>query len=113
MPMYDYKCGACGHEATDVFRRMTNDAPEPCPVCTAAMARVPTVSRARPAEFHTPIDMYSIALNEDSEIAAFKQRAPDVDVSTDQNDPMYGIPVARTRHQKQQALRAMGYEERS
>lgn len=111
MPIYDYKCPACQHVSIDVYRKMNNESPEVCPVCTAAMERVPVLAHTSMKEFHTPIEMYSIALDTDEEIQSFKRTAPDVDVSTDQNDPMYGIPIARSRHQKLQALRAAGAQE--
>jgi hypothetical protein len=83
-----------------------------CPKCqkpdySKQIAQVATDLR----EFHTPIEMYSIALNDDDEIKEFKRRAPDVDVATDPRDEMYGIPIARSRKQKLQALKAMEFTE--
>jgi len=45
------------------------------------------------------------------EIRAFKQRCPDVDLSDDPDDPMYGVPIARSRKAKLEALKAAGFVE--
>lgn len=111
MPRYDYACSSCGHAAEEVHS-IHLDSLTICPKCqdpsyAKQIAQVATDLR----EFHTPIEMYSIALNDDEEIKAFKKSAPDVDISTDQADPMYGIPIARSRKQKLQALKAMEFTE--
>lgn len=113
MPLYDYKCRTCNHTAEE-FRKITSDSskPEVCPECTAqTYERLPSLVHTDLKEFHTPIEMYSIALDSDDEIREFMRKAPDVQVCTDPNSDMYGIPVARNRHQKLQALKAMNYEE--
>jgi len=61
--------------------------------------------------FAVPIEMWSIAMDDDEEIRAFCLKAPDVSVSIDPNDPLYGVPIARNRQQKLQALKATGYAE--
>lgn len=111
MPLYDFKCGVCGHTDEEYFKQ----APEvaECPKCAAAAyRRLWTVGRGKDAEFRTPVDLYSIAMEDIDEIRAFKQAAPDADCSDDPNDPMYGIPQARTRQAKLQALKAAGFTER-
>lgn len=113
MPLYDYVCDNCKRSTIDIYHPMSFTGTVICQACGAEMHKIPAVSRARAPEFHTPIEMYSVALNDDGEIAAFKQHAPDVDVATDPADPMYGIPIARTRHQKLQALKAVGFTEKS
>jgi putative FmdB family regulatory protein len=111
MPRYDYACSSCGHAAEEVHS-IHLDSLTICPKCqkpdySKQIAQVATDLR----EFHTPIEMYSIALNDDDEIKEFKRRAPDVDVATDPRDEMYGIPIARSRKQKLQALKAMEFTE--
>lgn len=111
MPRYDYACSSCGHAAEEVHS-IHLDSLTICPKCqkpdySKQIAQVATDLR----EFHTPIEMYSIALDYDEEIKAFKKLAPDVDISLDQKDPMYGIPIARSRKQKLQALKATEYTE--
>lgn len=45
MPLYDYKCDACGHELTDVHQSMKDDALTLCPHCKKdALYRVPQVT---------------------------------------------------------------------
>jgi putative FmdB family regulatory protein len=113
MPMYDFKCGACGH-ADDEYRKMDSDPTQECPKC-GALAYVKQVSLPHTLmqEFHTPIDLYSIAMEDPAQIRAFKQAAPDVQCSDNPEDPAYGVPIAASRHQKLQALKAAGFEERT
>lgn len=114
MPLYDYKCPKCDQEVSDVFRRMMSTHDEPCPNCGAAMAKVPSLPHTDIKEFGTPIEMYSIALDNDEQIRDFVRKTNgNIDVPTDPNDPMYGIPIARTRKQKLAALEAAGYVERN
>lgn len=111
MPIYSYCCSNCQH-ADDEYQKMSSGSLTECPKCRAASYhRVPTLAHTDLKEFHTPIEMYSIGLNDDEEIRAFKAKCPDVDVATDPNDPLYGIPVARNRAQKKKALDAMGFVE--
>ena len=113
MPIYSYRCEACKH-GTEEFQRMADVALTECPKCKQAQYhRVPCLAHTDLKEFSSPIEMYSIALNDDEEIKEFMRKAPGVDIATDPNDPMYGIPIARSRKQKLTALKAMQYTERS
>lgn len=112
MPLYDYKCETCGHLAEE-FKKITSESkPEICPHCSAqTYVRQVSLPHTDLKEFHTPIEMFSIALDTDEEIAEFVRKCPDVDVCTDKSSDMYGIPVARNRKAKLQALKAAGYQE--
>lgn len=70
-------------------------------------------ARLKSDSFAVPIEMFSIALDNDVEIAAFRLKAPDVEISSEWANPLYGVPVARNRHQKLQALKAAEYQERN
>lgn len=82
-----------------------------CPHCHYTAVRVPSLPHTTLVEYSKPIEMFSIGMNDDEEIREFKRKCPDVDVSTDPRDEMYGVPVARTRQQKLAALEAAGFEE--
>lgn len=112
MPIYCYRCEACGHEVEE-YQSIHDVAFLRCPKCAATevYGRIPTLPHTDIKEFQTPIEMYSIAMNSDEEIRGFAARCPGVDVSADPEDPLYGIPVARTRQQKLHALKAMGCTE--
>lgn len=111
MPIYEYECEACGHE-DDEFQFMHDDHLTICPKCQMAeYKRRPSLPHSDMIEFHKPVELYSIALNDDEEIRAFKRKAPDVHVETDPRSEMYGIPIAKTRKQKLDALEAMGHVE--
>lgn len=112
MPLFDMKCSQCDH-ADEEYLKIHADSIQVCPKCNhLAYEKQVSVSRAKDAEFRTPIDLYSIAMESQEEIQAFKRRAPDVDCSDDPNDPMYGVPIARTRQAKLQALEVAGFQER-
>lgn len=112
MPMYCYECDKCGYAAED-FQTMRDAAHTICPVCSeTAYHRVPTLPQTDMREFQEPIEMYSIALNTPEEVRQFQAQCPDVKISDDETDPMFGIPVAATRKQKLAALRAAGFTEK-
>lgn len=115
MPMYEYLCAACGHQDDEFFKMSTSSDPRTCPKCDMKGVYVRQVSLPHTdlKEFHTPIEMYSIAMNTREEIEEFLRAAPGVDCSLDEADPMYGIPIARSRSQKKHALKAAGYVEKN
>lgn len=111
MPLYDFKCRACGHAAEE-YQRMSAPPSQDCPQCGAPeYNKQVSLPHTDLKPFHKPIEMYSVAMEDLGEIRAFKQRCPDLDLSDDPADPMYGIPVAATRKAKLQALKAAGYVE--
>lgn len=111
MPIYSYVCDTC-KLAKDEFQFMAHPAFTQCPTCGAdTYHRVPTLPHTDLKEFHTPIEMFSVAMDNDAEIRAFKASCPDVDVETDPRSESYGIPIARNRKQKLQALSAAGFIE--
>jgi putative FmdB family regulatory protein len=116
MPLYDYKCDGCKH-TDSIFLRMKdcneNTIVMPCPKCSANFRRQVSLPHTDLKEFHKPIEMFSIALNDDGEIAEFRQRCPDVEVESDPEHPNYGVPIARNRKQKLDALSAMGFTEKN
>lgn len=112
MPLFDFKCEACGHADEEFFKMASSDRQE-CPKCGAATyQKQVSVGIPRQVEFHTPVELYSIAMEDQDEIRAFKQSAPNVDCSDDPDNPMYGVPIARTRQAKLQALKVSGFVER-
>lgn len=83
-----------------------------CPICrTKTYRRIPSVPNTNLRGYHTPIDMYSIAMDDDAAIKEFIGKCPDVEVATDRADPMYGVPIARNRRDKLQALKGAGFVE--
>lgn len=115
MPIYEYECTECSH-ADDEYQKMSAEPLTRCPKCNSDAYRklISCPSGAMEKNFFTPIQMYSIAMDNDDEIKAFRRRCTsnEIDVSMDQNDPMYGIPIARNRRQKLAALQASDYQER-
>lgn len=112
MPIYRYRCESCKHEHED-YQHMKEDAWTQCPACGGTdYRRVPCLPHVE-QQFHKPIEMYSIALNTRKEIDAFRRACPDVAISDDPSNPLYGIPIAATRSQKLAALDARGFTERN
>lgn len=110
MPIYDYAC-PCGHKDTE-FQKMSSKPLTVCPKCNGGeYHRVPSVPHTNLIEFHKPIEMFSIAANSLEEIREMQAKAPDVQISDDPNDEMYGVPIVRNRAQKLAALAAVGFQE--
>lgn len=110
MPLYDYICEACGLSSEE-YESIHAEPQTVCPVCgEAQFHRVPSVGRP-PQEYHRPIEMNSVALSSKEEVRAFQQRNPGVDCSDDPRDPLFGVPIARTRQQKLSILKNEGFVE--
>lgn len=110
MPIYSYTC-LCGH-ADDEYQKMSSEPLTVCPKCQGPWyRRVPTIPHTNLIEFHTPIEMFSVACNNDEEIREMQRRVPGLDISTDPKDEMYGVPIARNRAQKLAALEVAGFVE--
>lgn len=116
MPIYVYLCERC-NKVHETFQHITDDSIIACPICgeqdPLINHKVPQLPHTDMIEFARPIEMLSIALNTDDEILEFKQKCPDIDISLDPTSINYGIPIARTRKQKLQALDAVGFVEKS
>lgn len=111
MPLYDYKCSECGHTHEE-FYRITSEPVQVCPKCNRqTYQRQVSLPHTDLKEFRTPIEMFSIAMEDPDEIREFARKCPDVDVCTDPDHPDYGVPIARTRKAKLQALKAAGFIE--
>lgn len=110
MPMYSYLCGKCGH-ADDEFQRMADAHLTACPECAGAYVRQVTAPHTDLKEFSSPIEMFSIALDTEDEVRAFKLKCPDVEMQDDPKHPDFGLPIARNRKQKLAALKAVNYQE--
>lgn len=112
MPIYTFQCDQC--ESTDQhFRHMADrDDPEECD-CGGTLVRVfdPGGSRGMIKEYDKPIEMMSIAC-QPGEIAEFQRRNPDAQISTNPKDPLYGVPIARTRQEKLAILDREGFLEK-
>ncbi len=112
MPLYEYKCGDCNHEDTELHTMAT--VLTVCPKCKGAhyqkqISHVHTDLQ----NFHKPIEMFSVAADTPEEVRKFQQQCPDIEISDDQSNPMYGVPIAKNRKGKMQALAAAGFSERN
>ena len=113
MPIYCYHCDDCGRDDEE-FQSIRSIAIDRCPVCTSkTYHRVPTLSHSMDRAYAKPIEMQSIALNDPDDIRAFIRRNPNVPMSENPHDPLYGVPVARTRAEKLRILKNEGFQEKN
>ncbi|MEM8737268.1 MAG: zinc ribbon domain-containing protein [Planctomycetota bacterium] len=104
MPLYSYECESCGH-ADDEFQRMVDAPLTRCPVCGAdTYSKQVSLPNTDMTEFHTPIEMLSVAGHPDDTAELQRKLGSDIEVRD-------GVPIARTRKQKLHVLKTLGYTE--
>ena len=119
MPIYVYQCCVCEHEFEE-FQHIHDEPIHDCPKSKSeadhfmpeTVNRIPTATHTDMKEFNKPIEMHSLGLAHPDELAAFRQRNPDVTISSDEQDPLYGVPIAHTRKEKLDILKVEGWEEK-
>ena len=111
MPIYVYRCQECDDE-TEEFHHINEKVLILCDTCKVSKRRVPCLPHTDMREFHNPIQMQSLGCSDPQEIRAFQLRNPDAKISTDPKDPLYGVPIAHTRKEKLDILKAEGWEEK-
>ena len=115
MPLYNRECRECGHTDTE-FDHIANVGPHnrliECPACHA-MAYERTIEGFNTdlKTFHTPIEMHSVAATSWEEIREIQEKCPDVQISDNPDDELFGVPIAKNRKEKKQVLAAVGYVE--
>lgn len=113
MPIYEYRCEECAHTSEE-YQSIRSDPLTACPkCCSSSFHRVPSLTHSLNTPYRIPIEMHSIALSNQDDIKAFKQRNSDVPISTNPNDPLWGVPIARSRAEKLKVLRNEGFVERN
>ena len=113
MPIYEYECLNCSR-VSEEFQHIHDD---PLLLCTGCgqetLVRRVSLPHTDMREYQTPIVMYSVAATSEEELLDLKLKCPSVDISTDPNEELYGVPVVRTRKEKLAVLRAVGFEEKN
>lgn len=117
MPMYSFACTWCKHTDSE-FMQMANSVPIGeviiCPKCGHTnYQRQVDLAHTDLKEFHEPITMFSVGCNSWEEIREIQKKCPDVQISTDENDELFGVPVVKNRHEKMQVLAATGFMEKN
>lgn len=115
MPMYSFSCGVCQHSDTE-YMPIAKAVPIgdciECPTCGhKAYRRHIDLPNTPLTEFDKPIEMYSVGCRSDEEIREIQKKCPDVKISDDPDDELYGVPVVKNRHEKLKVLKAVGYVE--
>lgn len=108
MPMYPFKCDACGHVDTHFCTISQYTDRIECPQCEEMMHRTyEGTPSTLDTPFHKPIEMFSVAPNNPAEVAAFRKANPNVQLNSQL------VPIARTRAEKLQILKSVGFEEKN
>lgn len=115
MPLYGFACDQCAHRA-DEFDLMKNSVPvgdyKVCPVCGhLAYRRQADQTSTDLKEFHTPIEMQSVAATSWAEIRQIQENCPDVRISDNPEDELFGVPIVKNRKEKSQVLKTTGFME--
>lgn len=58
-----------------------------------------------------PVEMLSIAVDNEDEVDEFRARNPGTEISRDRRSPLFGVPVAKSRSEKLRILKKEGYIE--
>lgn len=108
MPRYQYACDACEHEF-ETFQHIRSEPMIRCPECgKPRLQRVPQMCGTLNREYKKPIEAFSIALDTEEEIDAFRDRNPGTDISRDRRHPLFGVPVLRSRAEKLRVYKREG-----
>lgn len=111
MPAYPYVCDKCGHVATEFCTISQYRRQIPCVQCSDGTQMRRSFAGKGPhsldVPYQHPIEMFSIAPNNPTELMAFQRRNPNVRL----NDQM--VPVVRSRQEKLRVLRNEGFEEKN
>jgi putative FmdB family regulatory protein len=114
MPLYTYHCDSCGQTSIE-YQRMADN---PLVICTfcgrETLKKVPSLfGTGGLKDYDKPIEMFSVGCNSKEQVREIQEKCPGVEISDDENDPMFGVPIAANRKQKLSVLKAVGYVERN
>lgn len=111
MPCYPYICDVCGTTAEEMVPMSQYQGEIECPYCDdGTMMRrefAGTTPHTLDHPFQHPIEMFSIAPNNPTELAAFRERNPDVKLDRQL------VPLAHNRAEKLRILKNEGFEEKN
>jgi putative FmdB family regulatory protein len=108
MPIYEFKCRLC-HKKIEIYRKMADyQLPCDCPVCGNETDKQVSQTTTDLKEFHTPIELHSVAAVTPKQIREFQEAGIDIG---DPRSETYGTPVVRCRKDKLKALDVAGFTE--
>jgi len=116
MPCYEYAYeDVSTGETVELYQTMAEPAYAVHPETGRPLRRVPQLPRVHgqygEGNGCEPIEMLSIALDNEDEIAAFRQRNPGATISGRRGDPLFGVPIAHSRGEKLRILDREGFQE--
>lgn len=113
MPMYSYRWTDEAGGNFEEFQHMREDAlkQKNGRPCERTLQMFRPVTKYGEGSGTNPIEMLSIGVDSEEEIAAFRRRNPGVEISSDRNDRNFGVPIATSRKEKLQILKNEGFVE--
>lgn len=114
MPLYDYYCPNC-KVTEEKFHHVAEDDLVQCEHCNewTLIKLIPTSMNTNHTAYHKPIYMYSLGLTHPDDVRDFQQRNPGIEIETDPSHPDFGVPVARSLHEKKSILKTEGYVDKN
>lgn len=116
MPYRTFKCYKC-HHVVEELQSIHEDTNPRC--CGNDMSRDYALENNKSKSssithrFGKPIEMISVALDNEAQIKGFQERNPNIEISSDRSNPNFGVPIAHTRQEKLQVLNNEGFVERN
>lgn len=113
MPMYPYRYTDEPGGTFDEFQRMTDPhlTEKDGRPCERTVAPFKAVTAYGEGNHCDPIKMMSIAVDNEDEIAAFRERNPGTEISSDRRSRDFGVPVVKSRSEKLRVLAREGFVE--
>jgi putative FmdB family regulatory protein len=115
MPLYTFECVLCKHRDTELYpmsQAVTVGDQITCPKCgKCSYRRQIDLPHTDLKDFWKPIEMHSVAATSEEELRELKGRCPDVEISTNPNSELYGVPIVKNRAEKRKVLQAVGFHE--
>lgn len=113
MPLYTYRYTDAEGGTFDEFQHIREEAftlKDGRPVERTVQAFKP-VTQYGEGSGTKPIEMTSIAVDSPEEVDEFRRRNPGTEISRNLNDPLFGIPVVKSRSEKLRVLNNEGFVE--
>lgn len=115
MPLYTFHCVLCGHDDTELMPMsdaVTIGEQITCPKCSkTGYRRQIDIPHTDLKDFWKPIEMHSVAATSEEELRDLKEKCPDVEISTNPDSELYGVPIVKNRAEKRKVLKAVGFHE--
>lgn len=106
MPVHTFNC-VCGHSWPEYFKLSNWPFPDymMCPKCMITSGKRQISAPHTVKDYEHPIEMYSVAPVDPNEVRRFAETNPGIQVSLNEDDEMYGVPVVRNEQERRQVMK--------